>query len=154
MDGRVYFDSSNVPDINNNGSNSISWKNISEADNGGPLYHMNTLADTLPCKRGLSSFYDGKSQSFSCLADVKCGEDLAKPEDSYYRKKNLKRFQSWGLRFNVTSYQLRISSDSIISKRPRKASKMMVSKSTMKFVMSTMSPVSPTKRTGQYNNTD
>ncbi|KAH9307152.1 hypothetical protein KI387_043824, partial [Taxus chinensis] len=93
----VYFDSSNVPDINNNGSNFISWNNIAEADNGGPLYHMNTLADTLPCKRGLSSFYDGKSQSFSCLADVKCGEDLAKPEDSYNRKKKLKRFQSRGI---------------------------------------------------------
>ncbi|KAH9306107.1 hypothetical protein KI387_010511, partial [Taxus chinensis] len=48
IDEWVSFDSSNGPDIKNNGSNSCRWKNISEPDNGGPLDHMNTLAANLP----------------------------------------------------------------------------------------------------------
>jgi hypothetical protein len=49
--------------------------------NGGPLFHMNSHRAGLPsCKRGLSNFFTGKSQSFTSLADVKCVEDLAKPE--------------------------------------------------------------------------
>ncbi|KAH9306106.1 hypothetical protein KI387_010510, partial [Taxus chinensis] len=63
--------------------------------------------------KGLSNFYAGKSQSFSCLADVKGVEELAKPEQSYKRKKKLKMFRS------------RESRASMISKRTtRKASKM------------------------------
>ncbi|KAH9299872.1 hypothetical protein KI387_044095 [Taxus chinensis] len=116
-------------------SNSSSWNNLSEAHDG-PLYHMNNLAATLPRKRGLSSFYGGKSQSFSCLADVKCVEELAKPEDSYYRKKKLKRFESCGSRLNIAS---------MISKRSNKASKMMATKSAVNFVLSSMPPVSPSK---------
>ncbi|GLJ43965.1 hypothetical protein SUGI_0916580 [Cryptomeria japonica] len=47
--------------------------------NAGPLYRMGSLLSSLPNKRGLSRFYAGKSQTFSCLADVKCVEQLAKP---------------------------------------------------------------------------
>jgi hypothetical protein len=42
---------------------------------------MKSLRVSLPSrKRGLSNFFTGKSQSFTSLADVKCVEDLAKPE--------------------------------------------------------------------------
>ncbi|CAI9114229.1 OLC1v1014898C2 [Oldenlandia corymbosa var. corymbosa] len=44
----------------------------------------------LPIKRGLSQFYNGKSDSFTCLSRVTSLEDLAKKESPYNcrRKKN------------------------------------------------------------------
>nr|ADE76840.1 unknown [Picea sitchensis] len=49
--------------------------------NDGPLFHMKFLRASLPSrKRGLSNYFTGKSQSFTSLANVKCVEDLAKPE--------------------------------------------------------------------------
>ncbi|GLJ43968.1 hypothetical protein SUGI_0916630 [Cryptomeria japonica] len=136
------FDSNEGTDSGS--SNSSSWSNLSEAHDG-PLFDMAALAANLPCKRGLSSFYGGKSQSFSCLADVKCVEELAKPEDSYYRKKKLKSFQSCGSRLNISSCEPRISSASMISKRSQKTSKLLVSKTAMNFAMSCRPPLSPTK---------
>ncbi|KAH9306102.1 hypothetical protein KI387_010506, partial [Taxus chinensis] len=110
-------DSTHAAYTNYYSSKYFSWNDISETDDDGPLYHLNTLAATLPChgifRRGLSNFYRGKSQSFSCLADVKGVEELAKPEDSYKRKKNLKMIRR------------RESPASMISKRSTlKASKM------------------------------
>jgi hypothetical protein len=42
-------------------------------------FEMASLMTQLPFKRGLSMFFDGKSQSFSSLAAVGSLEDLAKP---------------------------------------------------------------------------
>eukprot|EP00253_Pinus_taeda_P023312 PITA_23312 len=91
--------------------------------NGGPLFHMKSLGDNLPArKRGLSSFFTGKSQSFTSLADVKCVEDLAKPE------KKLKTSHSWESTVE-SSYDNQTTRSSISSagsaksmKIPRKAS--------------------------------
>ncbi|XP_010940277.1 protein OXIDATIVE STRESS 3 [Elaeis guineensis] len=47
---------------------------------GGPLYGMSSLIAQLPFKRGVSKFYNGKSQSFTSLSNVRSLEDLAKPE--------------------------------------------------------------------------
>lgn len=44
----------------------------------GPLYELSELMNQLPIKRGLSKHYQGKSQSFTSLANVKSLEDLAK----------------------------------------------------------------------------
>ncbi|KAJ8750718.1 hypothetical protein K2173_015899 [Erythroxylum novogranatense] len=44
----------------------------------GPLYDLSKLMSQLPAKRGLSKFYQGKSQSYTSLATVKSVEDLAK----------------------------------------------------------------------------
>ncbi|KAH7531133.1 hypothetical protein JRO89_XSUnG0015300 [Xanthoceras sorbifolium] len=55
----------------------------------GPLDDMSSLTLQLPLKRGLSKFYRGKSKSYNCLSEVRCLEDLAKPEYS-----NRKRFKS------------------------------------------------------------
>ncbi|OAY27199.1 uncharacterized protein LOC110603442 [Manihot esculenta] len=44
----------------------------------GPLYELSELMAQLPVKRGLSKFYQGKSQSYTSLASVKSLEDLAK----------------------------------------------------------------------------
>eukprot|EP00253_Pinus_taeda_P022107 PITA_22107 len=58
--------------------------------NGGPLFHMKSVGASLPSrKRGLSNYFTGKSQSFTSLANVKCVEELAKPE------KKLKGSHSW-----------------------------------------------------------
>jgi len=46
------------------------------------------------CRRGLSKFYQGKSQSFTSLTKVRSLEDLAKPENPY--NKRLKSCKSYG----------------------------------------------------------
>ncbi|GAB4839003.1 hypothetical protein Ancab_028533 [Ancistrocladus abbreviatus] len=53
----------------------------------GPLYVLSELMAHLPIKRGLSKYYDGKSQSFASLASVQSLEDLAKKENPYRRKR-------------------------------------------------------------------
>lgn len=45
-------------------------------------------------RRGLSKFYQGKSQSFTSLASVRSLEDLVKPENPY--NKRLKSCKSYG----------------------------------------------------------
>ncbi|KAL6633767.1 hypothetical protein ACP70R_026438 [Stipagrostis hirtigluma subsp. patula] len=54
-------------------------------------FEMSTLMAQLPLKRGLSRFFDGKSQSFASLAAVGSLEDLAKPP-----RKRLKPSRSCG----------------------------------------------------------
>ncbi|KAG8059845.1 hypothetical protein GUJ93_ZPchr0002g23383 [Zizania palustris] len=54
-------------------------------------FEMSALMTQLPFKRGLSRFFDGKSQSFASLAAAASLEDLAKPP-----KKRLKPSQSCG----------------------------------------------------------
>ncbi|KAJ7960020.1 Oxidative stress 3 [Quillaja saponaria] len=51
-----------------------------------PLSDMSYLIQQLPIKRGLSKHYQGKSQSFTSLANVRSLEDLAKPENPYNKK--------------------------------------------------------------------
>ncbi|XP_010270792.1 PREDICTED: uncharacterized protein LOC104607004 [Nelumbo nucifera] len=60
----------------------------------GPLYEMSPLMKELPFKRGLSKHFQGKSQSFTSLSDVKCLEDLAKPENPYKKMKSCKSYAS------------------------------------------------------------
>lgn len=43
----------------------------------------------LSCRRGLSRFYDGKSQSFTSLASVRSIEDLAKEENPKRKRSRL-----------------------------------------------------------------
>ncbi|CAL9059279.1 unnamed protein product [Musa banksii] len=49
-------------------------------DSQGPLFELPSLMTQLPIKRGLSRYFQGKSQSFTSLSDVRCIEDLAKKE--------------------------------------------------------------------------
>ncbi|KAJ4731101.1 hypothetical protein LUZ62_048710 [Rhynchospora pubera] len=57
-------------------------------DASGPIYDFSVLMAQLPDsnKRGLSKYYDGKSQSFTSLFDVKCVEDLPKKQSPYKRR--------------------------------------------------------------------
>ncbi|ESQ42762.1 hypothetical protein EUTSA_v10014792mg [Eutrema salsugineum] len=50
----------------------------SSSSSNGPLGDLSDLMSHLPIKRGLSKFYEGKSQSFTSLANVKSLEDLMK----------------------------------------------------------------------------
>ncbi|KAG5529841.1 hypothetical protein RHGRI_030272 [Rhododendron griersonianum] len=51
-----------------------------------PLHDMSSLMQQLPIKRGLSKYFQGKSQSFTSLTNVRSLEDLAKPENPYNKK--------------------------------------------------------------------
>ncbi|XP_042979239.1 uncharacterized protein LOC122309714 isoform X2 [Carya illinoinensis] len=50
-------------------------------------FDMDALKTNLPQKRGLSRYYSGKSRTFTCMADVRCLEDLKKPEHPEAKKR-------------------------------------------------------------------
>ncbi|KAB1207319.1 hypothetical protein CJ030_MR7G011640 [Morella rubra] len=57
-------------------------------------FDMDALRTNLPQnRRGLSRYYSGKSRTFTCMADVRCLEDLKKQEhpDPKKRKKHSDR---------------------------------------------------------------
>ncbi|KAJ1259562.1 hypothetical protein BS78_10G165700 [Paspalum vaginatum] len=65
---------------------------VDAAAAGGPLYELSTIMDHLPAARtGLSKHYQGRSQSFTSLADVSCVEDLAKKTTPYIRRPKASR---------------------------------------------------------------
>ncbi|TXG61484.1 hypothetical protein EZV62_012847 [Acer yangbiense] len=64
-------------------SSSTSSTSSSSSSSNGPLYELSALMAQLPIKRGLSKFYQGKSQSFTSLVNVNNIEDLAKKENIY-----------------------------------------------------------------------
>ncbi|KAI7743208.1 hypothetical protein M8C21_020564, partial [Ambrosia artemisiifolia] len=77
----------NDDDNNNNNNNKNRFDDAIEA-----------LEQALPIRRGISTFYNGKSKSFTCLANVwptmSSVQDIAKPENAYTRKRrNLGAFK-------------------------------------------------------------
>lgn len=58
------------------------------------MFSSQVFLHFLNYRRGLSKHYDGKSQSFTSLANVGSLEDLAKPDRSF--KKRLKLCKSYG----------------------------------------------------------
>ncbi|XP_054786103.1 protein OXIDATIVE STRESS 3 LIKE 3-like [Prosopis cineraria] len=54
------------------------------------IFNMGSLGTSAPQRRGLSRYYSGKARSFTCIADVRCLEDLKKPKhpDNKKRKKH------------------------------------------------------------------
>ncbi|KAL8138513.1 hypothetical protein V2J09_004514 [Rumex salicifolius] len=60
-----------------------SSSSTSSLKSNGALYDLSELMSNLPIKRGLSKFYQGKSQSFTSLATVTSLEDLAKKSNNY-----------------------------------------------------------------------
>lgn len=64
---------------------------------GWNLYFLVPIANVFLlqfCRRGLSKYFQGKSQSFTSLTNVRSLEDLAKPENPYNKK--LKSCKSYG----------------------------------------------------------
>ncbi|KAL8494138.1 hypothetical protein ACS0TY_025068 [Phlomoides rotata] len=66
---------------------------------GGPLYDLADLIAQLPIKRGLSKFYNGKSQTFASLSNLNGDEDLGKKEMSGIRQR-MKSCKSYGGNLN------------------------------------------------------
>ncbi|XP_062101075.1 protein OXIDATIVE STRESS 3 LIKE 1 [Humulus lupulus] len=113
-----------------------SEENEAQSSYKGPLQLMESLEDALPTRKGISSFYNGKSKSFTSLGDAVTASsitDIAKPENAYSkRRRNLLVFNHiWEK--NRSSPQLR-SYGSGISKRPISSSK-----STLAFAVAAMS---------------
>ncbi|KAI4379383.1 hypothetical protein MLD38_005691 [Melastoma candidum] len=61
----------------------------------GPLFEFSDLMANLPIKRGLSRYYDGKSQSFTCLGRATSLEDLIKKDYHSPHKKRMKPCKSY-----------------------------------------------------------
>ncbi|KAF2285062.1 hypothetical protein GH714_037675 [Hevea brasiliensis] len=56
----------------------------------GTLKSMDALEEALPMRRGISVFYNGKSKSFTSLAEASyspCIKDIAKPDNAYSRRR-------------------------------------------------------------------
>ncbi|KAH7858509.1 hypothetical protein Vadar_024765 [Vaccinium darrowii] len=79
-------------------SSSLSSEIVDDASSSSTNSSLNDLSDLmtqLPIKRGLSKFYQGKSQSFTTLARVTSIEDLPKKE-TLFRRKMIKASKSYG----------------------------------------------------------
>ncbi|KAB2024296.1 hypothetical protein ES319_D06G078000v1 [Gossypium barbadense] len=72
----------------------------SSSSSNGPLYELSDLMAQLPIRRGLSKYYEGKSQSFTSLASVRSIEDLPEkvlgPLNIRPKMKSCKSY-GWGL---------------------------------------------------------
>ncbi|KAH6803119.1 hypothetical protein C2S51_034565 [Perilla frutescens var. frutescens] len=64
----------------------------------GALYEFAELMAQLPIKKGLSKYYNGKSQTFASMESVRSVEDLAKEER--FCSKRMKSCKSYGSNLN------------------------------------------------------
>ncbi|GAA0158459.1 hypothetical protein LIER_15477 [Lithospermum erythrorhizon] len=111
-------------EVNSSGSCSSPKSNSSGSKSPtAPLQDMSSILQELPIKRGLSKHYNGKSQSFTSLANVSSVEDLVKPENPF--NKRLKSCKSYGLLDMHRSSQPHRSASSsrLISKKAMSLSK-------------------------------
>ncbi|XP_073006829.1 uncharacterized protein [Typha latifolia] len=94
----------------------------STIDSNGPLYELSSLLAQPPVKRGLSNYYQGKSQSFTSLSDARCLEDLPKKEIPY--KRNIKTCKSYagGLDEGQRTNHAPCLNSKSISKKPSRGS--------------------------------
>lgn len=89
---------------------------------GDSLSDMSSLLQQLPFKRGLSKHFQGKSQSFTCLSNVRCLEDLAKPENPCNKKlKSCKSYVGFG--FSAETQNRSSSNDQKLLPSSRQISK-------------------------------
>ncbi|KAH0749438.1 hypothetical protein KY290_028670 [Solanum tuberosum] len=74
-----------------------SLETMDDASSDGALSDLSTLMAQLPIKKGLSEYYDGKSESFTCLGRVTSLEDLPKKENRCNRKMKKSLYKSYTL---------------------------------------------------------
>ncbi|GLU14418.1 hypothetical protein SLE2022_309900 [Rubroshorea leprosula] len=108
--------SSSASDMVDDASSSPSCS--STDSNSGPLYELSELMAELPIKRGLSKYFQGKSQSFTSLSRVKSIKDLAKKETPL--RKKMKACKSYG--FGLDSHKLYTLPRATISKKKSRGS--------------------------------
>ncbi|KAG8380033.1 hypothetical protein BUALT_Bualt07G0151400 [Buddleja alternifolia] len=129
---------SSSPDTADDASSSTTSTSFSSNSNGS-LYDLSEIMEQLPIKRGLSKFYQGKSESFTSLSRVTSIEDLAKKATPYRR--NLKASKSCGNGLN--SFKNYTLPKAIISKKATKGSCLSSFPSKRGSFMSTKSPLTP-----------
>ncbi|KAH9714052.1 hypothetical protein KPL71_020545 [Citrus sinensis] len=83
-------------------ASSTNSSSASSNSNNGPLFELSELMAQLPIKRGLSKYYQGKSQSFTSLSRAMSIEDLAKKETPYRKKMKSCRSYGGGLDIKAT----------------------------------------------------
>ncbi|GMI86081.1 hypothetical protein HRI_002277400 [Hibiscus trionum] len=76
------MEDSSTSDMADDASSSSS----ASTDSNGPLYELSQLMAQLPIKRGLSKYFQGKSQSFACVSGVRNIQQFAKKERHFKRK--------------------------------------------------------------------
>ncbi|KAJ8425960.1 hypothetical protein Cgig2_033889 [Carnegiea gigantea] len=94
-------------------ASSFSSTSSSSSSSNGPLYQLSDLMAQLPIKRGLSKYYQGKSESFASLASVENLEDLAKRENPYRKRIKL---SNNGQKFKFCSPKATISKKTCYSR--------------------------------------
>ncbi|KAJ4958771.1 hypothetical protein NE237_025882 [Protea cynaroides] len=93
-DSTTSITSSSSSELRDDASSSTSSSSSPPQNSKGPLFELSELMAQLPIKRGLSKYYQGKSQSFTSLSNVRCLDDFAKRETPY--RKKLKSSKSYG----------------------------------------------------------
>lgn len=100
-------------DLMEDASSFSSPSSSSSSSSNGPLYQLSDLMAQLPIKRGLSKYYQGKSESFASLTSVENLEDLAKRENPYRKRIKL---SNNGQRFKFCSPKATISKKTCYSR--------------------------------------
>ncbi|XP_075510202.1 protein OXIDATIVE STRESS 3 LIKE 2-like [Primulina tabacum] len=91
----------------------------SSSNLSGSLYDLSELMVQLPIKRGLSKFYQGRSESFTSLSRVTSVEDLAKKTTPFRKKMKVSKSCENGL----NSYKSYILPKPLISKTKKDSNK-------------------------------
>ncbi|KAJ9692231.1 hypothetical protein PVL29_011346 [Vitis rotundifolia] len=123
-------------------SPSTSYSSVSPSHSSGPLYELSELMAQLPIKRGLSKYYEGKSQSFTSLSSVRSIEDLAKKESPYRRK--MKACKSYG--GGLDTHKAYTLPRAIISKKRGSAASLSLLSRRGSFVNSCRPPMIPVQK--------
>ncbi|KAL4571869.1 hypothetical protein LXL04_018636 [Taraxacum kok-saghyz] len=90
----------------------------SSSSSCGPLFELSELMAQLPIKRGISKFYQGKSESFASLTSVQSIEDLAKKVK--YSCRSRRSMKSYG--GGVDGQSQRLSPKATIAKNKKGSS--------------------------------
>ncbi|KAL5768719.1 hypothetical protein ACOSQ2_015502 [Xanthoceras sorbifolium] len=127
--------------IEEDDASSSSSSTSSSSSSNGPLYELSALMAQLPAvKRGLSKFYQGKSQSFTSLANVNNIEDLAKKVNTSY-KMRMKSCKSYAAGLDGHNKSM-ISPKATISKKPSRGSPFLSSSGQKTSLVSCCRPAS------------
>ncbi|PKU72098.1 hypothetical protein MA16_Dca006691 [Dendrobium catenatum] len=99
-------------------SSSSSYSSSNYPSSSDHLLDLSLPMANLPIKRGLSQFFQGKSESFSCLSEVSYIEDLAKKNKLYSKRSKYFKRNAEGMHMNQKSYYAPNICSRIISKKP------------------------------------
>ncbi|XXG47969.1 hypothetical protein AAC387_Pa02g2525 [Persea americana] len=114
-----------------------------------PLYQLSSLMEQLPFKRGLSKHFQGKSQSFTSLSNVRCLEDLAKPDNPYKKQMKSRKSYAGGLDSH-RSYTPNAASRTISKKSSRSSCASLISR--RNSLLGNKPPPIPAHRTTSFSN--